>query len=101
MYMYRHIKKHLETNKMRTSLNHGFRYGYPCENQLITTTHDLFQNHDKCIHIDLAILDFSKAFDTVPHDKLLYKLEKKYGITGKVHIWLAHFLTNGICQYNL
>ena len=39
----------------------------------------------------MVILDFSKAFDTVPHGKLLYKLEK-YGITGPIHSWLEMFL---------
>ena len=38
------------------------------------------------------MLDFSKAFDTVPHQKLLYKL-KHYGIKGPLHKWLANFLT--------
>ena len=33
-----------------------------------------------------------KAFDTVPHQKLLYKL-KQYGIKGPLHKWLANFLT--------
>jgi hypothetical protein len=40
----------------------------------------------------VVILDFSKAFDTVPHDKLMYKLEK-YGIKGDFHKWLTSFLT--------
>ena len=40
----------------------------------------------------MVILDFSKAFDTVPHDKLMYKL-KKYGIKGDLHKWLTSFLT--------
>ena len=40
----------------------------------------------------MVILDFSKAFDTVPHDKLMYKLEK-YGIKGDLHKWLTSFLT--------
>ena len=39
----------------------------------------------------MAILDFSKAFDTVPHDRLLHKLHE-YGITGQLHSWLSNFL---------
>jgi hypothetical protein len=38
------------------------------------------------------MLDFSKAFDTVPHDKLLHKLEQ-YGIKGNIHSWLTNFLS--------
>ena len=40
----------------------------------------------------MVILDFSKVFDTVPHDKLMYKLEK-YRIKGDLHKWLTSFLT--------
>lgn len=54
--------------------------------------HDLLGNNDKGLQTDMVILDFSKAFDTVPHGKLLYKLES-YGITGPVHSWLEMFLT--------
>ena len=38
------------------------------------------------------MLDFSKAFDPILHQKLLYKL-KQYGIKGPLHRWLANFLT--------
>ena len=40
----------------------------------------------------MVILYFSKVFDTVPHDKLMYKLEK-YGIKGDLYKWLMSFLT--------
>ena len=40
---------------------------------------------------DLVILDFSKAFDTVPHRKLLHKL-RHYGIDGELLSWLSAFL---------
>ena len=41
----------------------------------------------------MIIMDFSKAFDTVPHKRLLGKLEQ-FGICGDVHSWIASFLTN-------
>ena len=83
---------HLENQKILTHLNHGFRSGHSTETQLITTVNDLLTSFDQGTQIDLAILDFSKAFDTVPHDRLLQKLHK-YGIRGPLHTWLTSFLT--------
>ena len=93
----KHILDHLEKNKILTPLNHGFRSGYSCETQLVTTVHDLLQQHDIGAQIDMAILDFSKAFDTVPHDKLLHKM-KSYGVDGTINDWLRDFLTNRSMQ---
>ena len=45
----------------------------------------------------MAILDFSKAFDTVPHNRLLHKLTS-YGVTGTLHTWLTCFLTERTMQ---
>ena len=53
--------------------------------------HDLLKHRDKRTHIDLAILDFSKAFDTVPHQRMLGKLSF-YGIKGPLLNWIAAFL---------
>lgn len=64
-----HLMAHLEKHNILTSRNHGFRSGFSCETQLITTTHDLLSSFDTNIQTDIAILDFSKAFDTVPHKK--------------------------------
>ena len=51
------------------------------------------KNYNSGTQTDVAILDFSKAFDTVPHDKLLSKL-RSYGIDGPLLIWLSNFLSN-------
>ena len=48
------------------------------------------------LQVDAAILDFSKAFDKVPHSRLLYKLNY-YGIRRDVLHWLESFL-NGRTQ---
>ena len=87
----RHILSYLESNNILTNLNHGFRSGYSTETQLLTTTQDLLSSFDQNKQIDMAILDFSKAFDTVPHDRLLLKLSY-YGICDLLHDWLRCFL---------
>ena len=87
----RSMLSHFEENSVLTHLNHGFRSGYSCETQLAITIDDLMRNHDKNLQTDIAILDFSKAFDTVPHDRLLLKLES-YGIRGDILKWTQTFL---------
>ena len=54
---------------------------------------DIFEAFNDKHQVDMIILDFSKAFDTVPHQKLLHKL-KNYGIDGSVNKWIEQFLTN-------
>ena len=41
----------------------------------------------------MVILDFSKAFDTVPYQKLPHKM-RQYGVDGNISAWLSDFLTN-------
>ena len=41
--------------------------------------------------IDVVYVDFSKAFDRVPHCRLLSKLTG-YGISGKLFDWIEDFL---------
>ena len=72
-------------------INHGFRTGYSCESQLLITTDDLLRSYDNKTQIDMAILDFSKAFDTVPHRALLSKIHQ-YEIRGPIHKWLEKIL---------
>ena len=58
----------------------------------MVTAHDLLESYDGNTQSDVLVLDFSKAFDTVPHRKLLSKLEA-YGIQGPILHWIANFLT--------
>ena len=66
-----HIHTHLGLHGILTAFQHGFRARRSCETQLLITLRDLLSIRDWGTQIDLAILDFLKAFDTVPHERLL------------------------------
>ena len=83
--------KDFEKYGILTTSNHGFRSGYSTDTQLLVAMHDLLQANAASVQVDIAILDFSKAFYTVPHGKLLHKLDA-YGIKGSLHKWLRSFL---------
>ena len=87
------IVTHLEKHGILVNNQHGFRSGRSCESQLFITSQDLAKCLDAKQQIDAAILDFSKAFDKVPHTRLLNKLHH-YGIRGPQLHWIKAFLSN-------
>ena len=89
--MVSHVRGHIEHYGLVHPNQHGFTKKRHCESQLIVTTHDLLSRLDHKEIIDMAILDFSKAFDTVPHQRLLNKL-RLFGIDGKNRDWIECFL---------
>jgi len=70
--------------------------------QLILAVDDWAKALDLGLRTDVAIFDFSKAFDSVSHRRLLAKIES-YGIRGNTHAWIKSFLTDrpptGRCQW--
>ena len=88
-----HVTTHLETNNILNDAQHGFRKKRSCESQLILTTNDLAQELDRGGQTDTVLLDFSKAFDRVPHQRLIMKLFF-YGIQGKTLHWIQNFLAS-------
>ena len=61
--------------------------------QLISAIHDWAKGINFRSQTDVILLDFSKAFDSVPHERLVVKLDF-HGIRGKVLNWIRAFLTN-------
>ena len=75
------IMLHMESNNLFTKHQHGFRKGRSCQTQLLEVLEDWTYNLDTHNNVDVIYLDFQKAFDTVPHKRLLKKFEN-YGIRG-------------------
>jgi hypothetical protein len=70
---------------------YGFRHSYSCESQVITVCQDIADSLDEGVSIDAIIIDFSKAFDLVPHDRLLMKLAAS-GVDSRLVVWVREFL---------
>jgi hypothetical protein len=70
---------------------HGFRPGYSCESQLVTVCQDIADSLDEGIGTDTIVTDFSKAFDLVPHDRLLTKISETR-VELRVVNWIRNFL---------
>ena len=85
------IHKHLESHSFLAAVQHGFRKYRSCETQLTTVISDFVNWMNQKKIIDAIVLDFSKAFDKVPHDMLLTKLAHA-GITGSTRRWIRHWL---------
>ncbi len=60
--------------------------------QLLKVFDDITDKIEKGLPVDIIYTDFTKAFDTVPHNRLLYKLER-YGIAPTLLRWIKSFLT--------
>jgi hypothetical protein len=66
---------------------HGFRPGYSCESQVITVCQDTADSQDNGDKIDAV----KKAFDLVPHGRLLTKMAKS-GVDSRVVVWIREYL---------
>ena len=93
----RNINKDLALDSILADCQHGFQSQRYCETQLVPFVHNIISNLDGAVNrghkqTDLVIMDFAKAFDKVPHKRLLHKLEY-YGIRGSTHkginFWLS------------
>ena len=87
------ITKHFTNLGIFYDLQHGFREKRSCETQLTMLIDELYKSVSSKKQVDLVLLDFSKAFDKVSHEKLLLKLSQ-FGIRGTTLTWIRSFLNN-------
>lgn len=81
------IIKHANRNNILYHLQYGFREKRSCETQLLEFVHDFACNMQGVGQTDVLIMDFSKAFDKVAHQRLIRKLGF-YGVTDKTRDWI-------------
>ena len=87
------IMTHFDSNDLLNPFQHGFRSKHSCETQLVNFTQEIFDNLENGKQTDLIIMDFSKAFDKVDHNLLIYKLFN-LGVNLSTVSWIKSFLQN-------
>lgn len=87
------ITSFLENHILIFDSQHGFRNNRSCLTNLLELYNYIFCNYDVRIPSDIIYLDFKKAFDTVPHGRLLVKL-KAHGIGEELCSWIENWLTD-------
>ena len=85
------LNSHLISNNLLSPQQYGFCKGRSCVTQLLNTLNYWFLYIDKNVPVDAIYLDFQKAFDSVPHKRLIEKL-KGYGIRENLLSWIGDFL---------
>jgi len=87
------ISKFFEDNKIIPECQHGFRKQKSIVTQLIEVHDDLSKAHENKNITDLILFDLSKAFDSIPHSRLIKKLNN-FGIRGPLLEWIRDYLSN-------
>ena len=68
------LVRFLENNQLIADTQHGFRNRRSCLTNLLDFFHNIYRNWDQQIPSDVIYLDFQKAFDKVPRERLLLKI---------------------------
>ena len=85
------IMNHMNENNLFSDCKYGFRHKRSYILQLLDVLDDWSRSYDENKQIDTVYLDIKKAFDTIPHQRVLLKL-KKYGFDGNLLKWVEDFL---------
>jgi Reverse transcriptase (RNA-dependent DNA polymerase) len=86
------IIAHLDRNKVINKTQHGFKSGRSCTTNLLEFLEPVTKASDDGKPVDIVYLDFAKAFDKVPHGRLLSKVAAA-GIWGQVLDWIRDWLS--------
>ncbi len=86
-----HIEEKLIENNFVNRTQHGFSKGRSCLSNLLICHDSITRMIDDGSSVDIIYLDFQKAFDKVPHNRLIAKV-RSAGIDGKILDWIIAWL---------
>ena len=98
--VYDAIFDHMIENNFFSIRQYGFIKGRTTILQLLKVIESWVNTLDNGGTVDDINLDFMKAFDKVPHRRLIYKM-RRYGITGNVLRWVENFLQDRVQKVNV
>ena len=84
--------KHLENSNILCDREHGFRSKWSYETQLLPFQRELLEAMEKGSLSDIIMMEFSKAFNKVPHQWLMDKI-RYFGVNHQVICWIQCFLS--------
>ncbi|BHF77028.1 hypothetical protein SprV_0502013000 [Sparganum proliferum] len=87
----RELMRFLGQHHLLSNAEHGFRRGRSCLTNLLYCLEQWTRSIDEGNVVHVAYIDFKKAFDSMPHQLLLYKLNR-IGVRGKLLKWIENFL---------
>lgn len=96
----RTLTPYLMEKDVLPSTQHGFLPGRSTITNMTSCLSDWTAAFDRNQQTDVIYLDFEKAFDKVPHQMLLYKLNH-YGIRGNLFKLISNFLTRRYFQVRI
>lgn len=88
-----HMLDHLLKNQLLHGTQHGFLPRRSCATAILSFLNDVTNAVDDHQQVDAVFLDFSKAFDSISHSRLLMKL-KGYGFGGQILTWISSYLSD-------
>ncbi|CAH8638430.1 unnamed protein product [Dicrocoelium dendriticum] len=91
------VTLHLGGQNVISSAQHGFRKARSCTSNLLVAKETWARSLDSGKCLDVVFVDFRKAFDKVPHERLLFKLQG-IGISGNLLSWISDFLNDRSMQ---
>ena len=91
------LMEHMTQYDLFSDSQHGFLPNKSCTTQLLTAINYWTESLNSGYPVDIIYFDFKKAFDMVPHCRLL----KSYGTGGNMLSWINSFLTGRLQRITL